>query len=363
MSDRGKTVLGIRNARKHILSVYCPPRPRNRWHFDELFEDSSINYFAYGRQALAHGLRLCGVGQGDHVLIPSYICRDVLSSLRAVGADPLYYDVDKGLQARLDPETTPFARAVLAVNYFGFPQELDAFRRYCERTGASLIEDNAHGLFSRDQDGCLLGTRGDLGVFSLRKTLPLPNGAALVINRPDLKARLPKQGPFELSSGDAFFNRKQMLRRIIKLTGLQGAKILISMLRLVRQLVTGASIPLPDPEGERLLPEPVNCSPVVKEGIDSADPGIETKRRRALYYIFDEFVRARHECTPLFQDLPKGVVPYGYPFFCGDEDFEGIERELFKNGLLCITWPGLPSAVRDSCPPFYHKTRLIPLLW
>ena len=352
-----------RKTRKQILSIYCPPHPYKPWRFDELLGSNAIKYFAYGRHALAEGLRLCRVGQGDGVLIPSYICRDVLSSLRAVGANPLYYDVDESLCARLYPDSAPIARAVMAVNYFGFPQKLDIFRHYCERTGAVLIEDNAHGLFSRDQEGHLLGTRGDLGIFSLRKTLPLPNGAALMVNRPDLRDRLPGQGSFELSHGDTFFRRKQAARRIIKLTGLRGAKILIRILRLGRRLTTGSSIPEPDPEGERVLPEPSSCSPMLREGIDSADPEIESKRRRSLYYIFDEFIRSRHECIPLFEALPKDVVPYGYPFFCEDKDFEGIEEELFRNGLLCITWPGLPNAVREICPPFYHKIRLIPLLW
>ncbi len=363
MSHQSKSLLQERQARKQILSIYCPPNAGKPWHFNDLLENSTINYFAYGRHALREGLRLCGIGRGDRVLIPSYICRDVLSSVRAVDAEPLYYDVDEELQACLDPDSAPSAGAVMAVNYFGFPQELDRFKLYCNRTGATLIEDNAHGLFSCDKEGRYLGTRGDLAVFSLRKTLPLPNGAVLMVNRPDLKERQPAQLPFEPSYGDVFFNRKQMARRIIKLTGIGGAKTLIRFLRLGRRLATGSSIPQPDPDGENVLPEPLKCSPMLKKGIDSADPEIECKRRRDLYYLFDEFIRSTHECIPVFDTLPKGVVPYGYPFFCEDEAFSSIERELFMNGLLCITWPGLPNAVRGECAPFYHEIRLIPLLW
>ena len=70
-------------------------------------------------------------------------------------------------------------KALLAVNYFGFAQDLAPFREYCLRTGATLIEDNAHGFLSKDTSGVLLGTRADLGITSIRKTFRLVNGAAL----------------------------------------------------------------------------------------------------------------------------------------------------------------------------------------
>lgn len=76
-------------------------------------------------------------------------------------------------------------RAVLCTHYFGFPQALKALRALCDEHSVYLIEDCAHALFSCSGDG-YLGTWGDASVFSLRKTLPVPNGGALVLNRPGL---------------------------------------------------------------------------------------------------------------------------------------------------------------------------------
>ncbi len=346
-----------------ILSIYNSPKSKRPWHFEELVGRRPVNYFAFGRGALVEAFRLCGVGQDDKVLLPAYICRGVLASLHAVGAHPLYYQVERNLKAAFNPNSTPPAKAVLAVNYFGFPQHLDIFERYCKRTGAFIIEDNAHGLFSMDEEGRMLGTRSDMGVFSLRKTIPLPNGAALVINRSDFNDKLAKQKPFEASRADFLFTLKQSVRRFIGSFGVQSARAVISILRIRRQMMIGSPIPLPDPDDEVVLPEPAGCSPLVRDGINTVHPRLETDRRRALYLFLHEWIGRHSKCTPVFKDLPDGVVPYGYPFICEPDDLKNIERLLFRKGFLCISWPDLPDAVKESSPSFYKKVRLVPFLW
>ncbi len=88
-------------------------------------------------------------------------------------------------------------KAVLAVNYFGFAQDLAPFREYCSRTGATLIEDNAHGFLSKDTSGVLLGTRADLGITSIRKTFRLVNGAALYFSGAEYSDSVSEQLEFQ----------------------------------------------------------------------------------------------------------------------------------------------------------------------
>lgn len=346
-----------------VLSIYNPPISKKPWHFEELVEGGPVNCFAFGRHAMVEAFRLCGVGQDDKVLLPAYICRDVLASLHAVGATPLFYPVGMDLQAGFDPDSIPPAKAVLAVNYFGFPQHLDIFERYCKRVGAFLIEDNAHGMFSRDEEGRLLGTRSDMGVFSLRKTIPLPNGAALVVNHPDLNDKLPEQERFEASRADILFNMKQAVRRLIGLLGIWSARVVFTALKTRRRVMTGSYRPLPDPSGETILPAPSKCTPLIRNGITTAHPELESERRRKLYLFLHEWIGGHGKCTPVFEDLPDGVVPYGYPFFCEADDLKNIEHLLFRKGFLCISWPDLPDAVKESSPLFYKKIRMVPFLW
>jgi dTDP-4-amino-4,6-dideoxygalactose transaminase len=57
----------------------------------------------------------------------------------------------------------------------------------CRRRGMLLVEDCALSLLS-ESGGRPLGSYGDWSVFCLYKTLPLPNGALLVQNGPQLEA-------------------------------------------------------------------------------------------------------------------------------------------------------------------------------
>ena len=171
--------------------VYAYPNRKTGWNFEKFVNSPDIRYFSYGRHAIHAAIETAGIGMGDKVLLPSFICRELLSSINVTGATPIYYNVDESLQLSLPQESLPHAHAILAVNFFGFPQDIAPFRAFCDRTGAILIEDNAHGFLSRDEHGIILGTRGDFGIFSLRKTLPIPNGAALLINTKGRKWTLP----------------------------------------------------------------------------------------------------------------------------------------------------------------------------
>ena len=146
-------------------------------------------------------------------------------------------------------------------------------------------------------------------------------------------------------------------------TGITGLKAILALVRLGRWLRTGSTLPPPDPEGERVLPGPEGCTPLLRDGITTSEPGAETERRRSLYRIAEELLAGHPACRPLFRDLPSGTVPYGYPFYCEAEEFEGIRRMLRRRGLLCISWPELPDAVKGKAPSFYDTVRLVTFLW
>ena len=124
-----------------------------------------VRHFRLGRHALFAGLQLLGVGKGDVVLLPAFICRDLLASVQEAGGVPAFYPVRPSM-APLELPAIPNVKVVLAVNFFGFPQSLQCFRDYCSEHGAALIEDNAHGYLGHDEEGRVLGTRGDIGVLS-----------------------------------------------------------------------------------------------------------------------------------------------------------------------------------------------------
>lgn len=351
------------NEKKNLIRhVYSPPKSRKRWKLDEFLNVDIIRYFAFGRHALATGLQFVGVEKGDQVLLPEFICRDLLSSINAIGAEPVFYPIDDKLNPGRLKKTLPKVKAIIAVNYFGFPQNLDPFREYCERTGAALVEDNAHGLFSCDENGVYLGTRGDIGIFSLRKTTPMPDGAALVVNRSRHCFQKLDHGQFQSRKIPRSFRSKQLLRRITPWAGIWLLKSATLAARRVRELRTGFSV-LPSPQAaEWLLPEPKFTSEKSLFFLQSLNVEKEKQRRRELFQLVEQIL-SKTPCKPVFQSLPQYTVPYMYPFYAQPEDMKSIKHALFQKGLECFPWPELPDSVKSTAPAHYRNIWGVNFLW
>ncbi|MBI3553484.1 MAG: DegT/DnrJ/EryC1/StrS aminotransferase family protein [Elusimicrobia bacterium] len=341
-------------------SVYAPPAAPP-WRLEDFFPGTPVRYFSFARRATAAGLQAAKIGAGDAVLVPEFICRDFLSAVRAVGARALFYPVDKTLRPAADPRDWPSARAVVAVNYFGFAQDLAPFERYRQRTGALIVEDNAHGLFSRDAQGRWLGSRGDLGVFSLRKTLPLSNGAALTLNAKDRPWHLSPQSAFADSGGlKAAF--RGGVRWLARAAGARSAYRALEGLRRLRQIRTGHRLPPGDPESEVQLPFPELPCRELEAPLTLAGAERETARRRELYRDLSNELRGQG-FELVYPDLPAGTVPFGLAVRLPETERGRAFALLARRGLEPLAWPDLPSSVAAGAPDHYRAIHIVHFLW
>lgn len=345
-----------------VEQVYSPLRKNTGWSLDNFLGQGKVRYFSYGRHALREGLIAIGIQKGDAVLIPAFICRDLLAAINSLGACPMFYMVGKDLGMAEHPDGLPNARAILAVNFFGFPQNLAPFKAYCSRTGAVLIEDNAHGLLSRDETGQPLGTRGDLGIFSLRKTVALPNGAALFLNSALAGIELSPQGPFSQQSFPWSFRVKQLLRKLSPVMGWRGTRLFTSLGRRLRKIRTGHEIAPSPPDAEFRMPgNALPCKELIGT-LASVDAEGEACRRRELYLALEEPIKDAGG-EPVFTQLPLHVVPYVFPFYASEEQASAVKKFLGKLGLECHPWPELPDAVMPQAPGYYKKVWMVNFIW
>jgi len=124
---------------------------------------------ANGTVALELALRALGIGPGDEVITASRTFIADASSVAAVGARPVFADVDRDSQ-NLTAETiraalTPATRAIIAVHLAGWPCEMNEILSVAEQFGLKVIEDcaQAHGATYR---GRPMGSFGDVAAFS-----------------------------------------------------------------------------------------------------------------------------------------------------------------------------------------------------
>jgi perosamine synthetase len=122
--------------------------------FEELFAEAVGAPYAAAVSSGTAGLHLlcvaAGVGPGDEVITSPYSF--VASANCAVyeGATPVFADIDPHT-LNLDPAAVEAAlssrtKAVVAVDIFGYPSELEELQALCARRGLTLIDDSCEAL-------------------------------------------------------------------------------------------------------------------------------------------------------------------------------------------------------------------------
>jgi hypothetical protein len=323
--------------------------------------DGHIRFYSLARHALVQALILAGVRRGSRVLLPQYLCRDLLAPLYILGASPCWYSLASNLTPDQPSIDWPVAEAVLAVNYFGFPQDLAPFRTYAQRTGARVIEDNAHGYLSRDQDKQWLGCRTGLGVFSLRKTLRIPDGGVLWVGATFDVREVPAQVAFDAVG----INPAQMIKarlRALPAVGEFAYRSSTSLVRGLRKWRTGSDIPAPDSDSEQKLPVPENPWAGLLPALDACAEHAEIERRRLAYARFSEVGR-QVGAQPVFSRLPSYCSPYAYAFRGNLVALAGMRRHAAREGFDLVRWPDLPTEIVGHAPAYYHDVFLVNFLW
>ncbi|MBM4048881.1 MAG: DegT/DnrJ/EryC1/StrS family aminotransferase [Planctomycetes bacterium] len=127
-----------------------------------------------GTSALHLALMALGIGDGDEVVLPSYVCTAVLNAVQYVRAAPVLADIDETYNLCPGDVTRRLSRrtkAVIAVHLFGVPADVKALARL----QAPIIEDCAHAL-GAELDGMACGSFGKAGVFSFYATKMIAAG-------------------------------------------------------------------------------------------------------------------------------------------------------------------------------------------
>ena len=177
------------------------PRFRLRWlfggvrHSNDWLADPA--WVPRGERAIyrsvKEGLRevLADLDRDGTVLVPAYVPGGLVATFLDAGFEVRYYPVGEDLS--LDPDSVReyldavSPSIVVFIHYLGFADEhYPSLRQAAAESGALVVEDCARGLFSHGWDGSLLGTTGDLALFSLYKTLPSPNGGLITSDVCDL---------------------------------------------------------------------------------------------------------------------------------------------------------------------------------
>jgi len=144
--------------------------------------------------ALEMSALLCGIGDGDEVIMPSFTFVSTANAFVLRGARPVFVDIRPdtlNIDERLIEEAiTERTRAIVPVHYAGIGCDMERISEVAARHGLRVVEDAAQALGATYR-GRSLGTLGHLGCWSFHETKNFISGegGALVVQDPALIER------------------------------------------------------------------------------------------------------------------------------------------------------------------------------
>jgi dTDP-4-amino-4,6-dideoxygalactose transaminase len=246
--------------------------------------------------------------------VPSYFQGTEIDTLIAAGYKLRYYEIDNNFEVDLtdaERKLDSDVSALYIIHYFGLPQRLGIISSFCQKKGIRLIEDCALSFLSAEGD-TMLGSQGDIALFSIYKSVPLPHGGYVVTKNPVASPQLqaPPLYSTALQTGDLVAQHIRgvsahgILNRVWNLT--QGVRKGIADKTVVSGTIT-------------LDPQTLcySASKVVPHLMRLADPHFVIERRRANFALLHS--KLRHLSALAIDTLPQGACPLFYPIVVDDK--------------------------------------------
>ena len=285
-------------------------------------------WFASGRDALDALNSHLQHGRKTAVWLPDYFCEDVVSYLAPRLQVRRYVDDPRWQHPDWDTLTPDEGDLVVAVNYFG-ARDFSHWRAWKASHDCVLVEDHTHDPLGSQA----VQSTADYVFSSLRKTLPVPDGAILWSPQ---KLSLPPN-PHVVPHPGALLRAKAM---VLKAQYLSGSAPNDSK-TVYRSLFS---------EGEHELESLGGFRPH-DDSFAVAGTGIPVawqKQREANVTHWNR----RFSGTALIQTWPAGAIPFASILLLDNRRQRDLYRkELERQRIYCpVHWPshpGLPEHVRE----------------
>lgn len=304
--------MGVRKGRWEIGSEFawsnCFSGADNVWPLP-----ATRQLFATGRGALISlGKKLCP-DRRLRLFLPSYFCPQVAASLEPWFKLHFFVDLPSEPIPRLETLKAKTGDLVLAVNFFGIREQGVWDEYLASHREVLLVEDHTHDPFSP----WARRSRAPYAFSSLRKTLPIPDGA--ILWSPEGR---PLPSPSQPASLGSYWKSEAML---LKRAYLKGAPVKKEDFR--RLQVDGENELEKNTDGYAcdLTRITLPLLPILK---------LRQKRTRNVKAFLKLVDRGCRSFSPLFTDWPEGCTPFGFVLLCKNmETREKLLSWLVANNI------------------------------
>ena len=159
--------------------------------FERIFCDYAGVRHAVAVNSGTSGLHLCvramGLGPGDEVITTPFSFIASSNCILMEGARPVFVDIDPRTwnidASRIESAITPRTKAILPVDVFGSPADMDAVNAIARKRGLRVLEDSCEAV-GATYKGRKAGTLGEAGVYGFypNKQVTTGEGGMIVTN-------------------------------------------------------------------------------------------------------------------------------------------------------------------------------------
>ena len=156
--------------------------------FEELIAERTGAPYAVALSSGTAGLhllsRIAGVGPGDEVITSTFSFVASANCFVLEGATPVFADIDPRTlnldPAAVEAAVTERTKAIVAVDIFGYPCELEELRAIADRHGLALIDDACEAL-GAEYKGAPVGSHGTSAAFAFYPNKQVATGEGGVV--------------------------------------------------------------------------------------------------------------------------------------------------------------------------------------
>ena len=259
-------------------------------------------FLSRGRDCIQYIINLEKFNDNDKILLPSYICPSVVHQFEKNNIRVSFYKINKKLEVDISDLIKKLEKQVkclFVVNFFGFEQpNLSIIEKICKEKQISVVIDNVQSPLSKKS------FHGDYSFNSLRKSLPVPDGAILKIK---------KNRNINLKVHSIFHGYFRFLFLTLKNTTYLKSLWYPLLKYYEKNLVNKGPFPSYGSKISSYLTKSINFKEVVKT------------RRRNYIYLRDKI--SSLDIDFLYKDLPNRVCPLSLPILVN-------KRDKVRNSLI-----------------------------
>lgn len=277
---------------------------------EKKFNAKKVLLTTSGSSALDMAAFLCGLKQGDEVIMPSFTFSSTANSFVLAGAKLVFVDIRPDTmnidENKIEAAITDKTKVICPVHYAGVSCEMDTIMEIAKKHNLLVVEDAAQGVMSQYK-GKALGTIGDFGCYSFHETknYSMGEGGAIVINN------------------DAYIERAEILRE----KGTNRAQFFRGQVAKYNWVDFGDSY----------LQSDLNAAYLWAQ-LEKAEE-INNNRLKTWIAYYDAFKELAEENVIELPTIPEGCIHNAHMFYIKCKNLEirqSYINFMKENGILCV---------------------------